>query len=238
MPPLFCRRPLWLPTLWGALLLSGLAALVVVLAARGLGGYLSPIDPARGKDGHGARLLVVAGWLDETELNDASAAFRRGHYARIVTSGGPIESWQEGIAYPTFAERAANYLRRHGLADVPVTAVPAPASGQERTFLSAVMVREWARREGMRLDALDLFSAGVHARRSRLAFGLAFGTGVEIGVLAAVPRRYDLDRWWQTSDGAKAVLAELLGLAWTKCCFWPSAAGTHEELWVVPKTPV
>lgn len=237
MPPLFRRRPLWWPTLWGALLLSSVAALVVVVGARGLGGYLAPIDPAHGKDGHGAQLLVVEGWLDETELDDAIAVFRRGDYARIVTSGGPIESWQEGIAYATFAERAANYLRRHGLSDVPVTAVPAPASGQERTFLSAVMVREWARREGLQLDALDLFSAGVHARRSRLAFRLAFGPEVEIGALAAVPRRYDVDHWWRSSDGAKTVLSELLGLAWTKCCFWPGAPGTHEELWVVPKTP-
>jgi hypothetical protein len=237
LPPLFRRRPLWLPTLWGTLLLSGVALLVLVVVARGLGGFLASSEPARGRDGHGAALLVVEGWLNEDELNDAIAAFRRGHYTRIVTSGGPIESWQEGVTYPSFAERAASYLRRHGLAEAAVTAVPAPASAQDRTFLSAVMVREWARRDGVPLDALDLFSGGVHARRSRLAYRLAFGPGVEIGVLAAVPRLYDVDRWWQTSEGAKTVLGELLGLGWTECCFWPGAPGTHEELWVVPKRP-
>ena len=41
---------------------------------------------------------------------------------------------------------------------------------------------------------------------------MAFGPGVEIGIFAARPRRYDLERWWATSEGAKAVLGELLGL--------------------------
>ena len=53
--------------------------------------------------------------------------------------------------------------------------------------------------------------------------GMAFGPGVEVGVLAAPPRRYDVERWWLTSEGAKTVLGELLSLAWTKCCFWPAA---------------
>ena len=235
LPTLFRRRPIWLPTLWGAVLLCGVAGLLFVLGARTVGGYLSRNDPAGGSDGLGARTLVVEGWLDETELNDAIAALVRGRYERVVTAGGPIDSWQEGIVWPTFAERAASYLIRHGVGAVPVVAVPAPASAQDRTFLSAVVIREWAAREHLRLDALDLFSAGVHARRSRLAFRMAFGPGVEVGVLAAAPRRYDVDRWWLTSEGAKSVLGELLSLTWTKCCFWPGAAGSHEELWAVPK---
>jgi hypothetical protein len=217
-------------------LLCGAVAVIALLAARAVGGYLAHSDSARGNDGQGARTLVVEGWLDESELSQAVATFRRGRYERVVTSGGPIDSWQEGIVWPTFAERAANYLRQHGLADVAVAAVPAPASAQDRTFLSAVVVREWLRREQPGLASFDLFSAGVHARRSALAYRMAFGPEVEVGVLAATQRRFDLDRWWSSSDGAKTVLGELLSLAWTKCCFWPAAAGSHEERWAVPKT--
>jgi hypothetical protein len=237
MPRLFHRRQIWLPTLWGALLLGGVAAAIVVFGTRAVGGYLSASEPASGGDGRGAHTLVVEGWLDESELNEAIATFRRGHYERVVTAGGPIDSWQDGVAWPTFAERAASYLKRHGLRDVPVEAAPAPASAQDRTFLSAVMVRDWARRERVKLDAIDLFSVGVHARRSRLVFRMALGPGVEVGVLAAVPHRYDVGRWWKTSEGVKAVVGEVLSLAWTKCCFWPAAPGSHEELWAVPKTP-
>ena len=197
MPRLFRRRTVWLPTLWGTLVFVAVAAVVIVVAARGAGAYLFVNEPAHGGDGRGARLLVVEGWLDETELGDAIATYRQGRYERVVTSGGPIDNWREGQTATNFAERAAGYLKRHGLADAPVAAASAPPSAQDRTFLSAVVVRDWIRHEGLKPDAIDLYSAGVHARRSRMVYRLAFGPSVEIGVLAATPRNYDLDHWWQ-----------------------------------------
>jgi len=236
VPALVRRRQVWLPTLWGAVLLCGLLALFGLFALRSVGGFLAHSDPAHGADGSGARTLVVEGWLDQRDLDAAIATWRAGRYERVVTSGGPIEGWQEGEVWPTYAERAANYLRRHGLVEVPVIAVAAPATARERTFLSAVAVRDRLRREQPRTDTIDLFSAGVHARRSRLAYRLAFGPGVEVGVIAAPPRRYDIDRWWLTSEGAKTVLDELLSLAWTKCCFWPDADASNDNRTRVPKT--
>ena len=237
VPVLFRRRHVWLPTLWGALLgLGALAAIAVALIANAPG-YLAVTEPARGADGAGARVLIVEGWLEDRELDQAVAQFRRGHYERIVTTGGPIDSWI-GLPLPwkDYADRAARYLAAHGLADATITAVPAPASAQDRTFLSAVVVREWAARERVRLDAVDLFSVGVHARRSRMMFRAALGSGVEVGVIAAQPTLLDPQRWWKTSGGAKVVLGESISLVWTACCFWPPAAGSHEERWAVPRS--
>lgn len=236
MPSLFRRRQIWLPTWWGALLLIAVAAASAFVALRHLGDYLAVDDAAAGRDGRGARTLIVEGWLDEDGLDDAIGVVARGKYERVVASGGPIESWREGQTWPTYADRAADYLRRHGVG-IPVVAVAAPASAQDRTFLSAVVVRDWLRQQGGAVDAVDLFSGGVHARRSRLVYRIAFGPAVEVGVLAARPRRYSLDRWWTTSDGAKSVLDEAIGLAWTTCCFRAPAPGSHEERWAVPKSP-
>ena len=85
-------------------------------------------------------------------------------------------------------------------------------------------MRDRIEREGWAKDAIDVYSAGVHSRRSRTVYRLAFGPAFEIGVLAAVPRNYDLAHWWRTSQGTKTVLDETLSLAWTTCCFWPPAA--------------
>jgi hypothetical protein len=237
VPSLFRRRHVLLPTIWGALLLVALAIALGTFAARALGPFLAPNEPAMARDGGTARTLVVEGWLDEDSLEDAVAAIARGRYERVVVSGGPIETWRDEQRFPTYAERAADYLRRHGVATVPVVAVAAPASAQDRTFLSAVVVRDWLRQNAVVGDAIDLFSGGVHARRSRLVYRLAFGPEVEIGVLAATPRSYRLERWWSTSEGAKSTVGELLSLAWTKCCFWPGPPGSHEERWAVPKSP-
>ena len=221
------RREIWLPTIWGWLALMLVGVATIVLAARSLHPFLAVNQPV------GARVLVVEGWMETEGLDQAIAAFRAGGYERVLTTGGPIVYWPGYQGHATYAERAADYLKQHGLADVSVTAVPAPGSAQERTFLSAVMVREWAKRSGLVLDRLDIFSSGAHARRSRLLYRLAFGPSVEVGVFAAEFSEYDADVWWRTSTGARDVLDQAIGLLWVKCCFWPPPPGSHEERWSV-----
>ena len=97
------------------------------------------------------------------------------------------------------------------------------------------MVRDWARQTGTVLGSVDVFSAGVHARRSRLLYRMALGPDVEVGVLAAQPQMFDAERWWTTSAGVKSVIGETLSLGWTVCCFWPPTPGSPEERWARPR---
>ena len=239
LPPLLRRRTVWLPTPWGWLVILavgiGVGIAAVLALAVAANAWLAPNAPVRNADGTGARILIVEGWLDEPDLDQAIAAFRSGHYERIVTTGAPVDSWRDWHPWRSFADRAAMYLKAHGLADVRIDVVPAPASAQDRTFLSAVVVREWAGQSGVTLDTVDLFSAGVHARRSRLLFQVAFGPDVKVGVLSSRPLDFDAQHWWRSSTGTKTVMGETLSLAWTACCFWPPAQGSHEERWAVPK---
>lgn len=227
----FRRRTVWLPTVWGWLVIAVALGASGFILGSAVHPWLSPNEPA--KD---ARVLVVEGWLDASDLDQAIAAFRRGRYERVVTTGGPMSSWDDPPRWKNFADRAADYLRSHGLSGVPVDSVPAPASQQDRTFLSAVMAREWLKAQGVKADAIDLYSAGVHARRSRVLYEMAFGEGVEVGVMAARPENYDPEHWWRSSIGMKAVMSESIGWAWTRCCFWPPTPGSHEERWAVPKS--
>jgi hypothetical protein len=229
---LFRRRQIWFPSLLGGLLLIALAALGLLAAIRFMYPFLAQERPAPG-----ARLLVIEGWLGAGEFDQAVVIFRRGQYERVVTTGGPIDNWPDLLGATNHADFAARYLRTHGLAGVDLTSVPAPASAQERSFLSAVQVRDWATRQGLRPTALDVFSSGVHARRSRMLYQLAFGPEVDVGVLSARPSDYESEGWWQTSAGAKTVLGELISLAWTVCCFHPGAVGSHQERWAEPRRP-
>ena len=235
MPPLLRLQTVWLPTLWGwfALLVASGATLVAL--AFGANAWLAPNQPLSHRlEQDGARILIVEGWLDEADLMQAIEAFRRGRYERIVTTGGPMDGWVGVQSWRTYADRSASYLRQNGLGSVRIDAVPAPASQQDRTFLSAVMVREWAKHSGVALHTVDLFSAGVHARRSHRLFQMAFGADVQVGVLASRPLDVDPEHWWRSSAAAKAVLGELLSVAWTTCCFWPPQPGSHDEQWAQP----
>jgi hypothetical protein len=218
------RREVLLPTLWGWLVIVALLAGGAWALALSIGGWLAVSEPLP------TRVLVVEGWLPERELDDAAAYARAQGYERVITTGGPIESFS---AFASYAERAADHLRKRapGLA---VDAVPAPATAQDRTYASAVWLRDWAARERVALEAFDLYTLGAHARRSRMLYRLAFGDGVQVGIVAGAPRRADPRRWWTSSEAAKAVWLESASVAWTWCCFRPPPRGSHEERWAVP----
>jgi hypothetical protein len=222
---LFRQRQIWMPTItgWLVLLLVGIAA--SILLAINLYSFLAPNAPV------GARVLVVEGWLGPKELDQAILAFKNGKYERIVTTGGPVTEWP-GVSLGTdYARLAAGYLAQHGISRDLITAVPAPYSAQERTFLSAVMFRESAKKMGIPLDAVDVFSAGPHARRSRLLFQMALGQQVRVGIMAARPADYAPEAWWRTSSGVEQMLFQAFGFVWVKCCFWPGPPGSQKELW-------
>jgi hypothetical protein len=95
-----------------------------------------------------------------------------------------------------------------------VEALPAPPTARDRTYVSALVVREWARRQPGTIDAIDLYTESVHARRSALVFRMALEPGITVGVIAATSADFDPRRWWTSSSGTKAVLGEALSLAW------------------------
>lgn len=214
-PVFFRRREIWLPTLWGWLAVLAVAGASLVLAVRNVHSFLAQRDPV------GARVLVVEGWMGPEELDEALATFRSRGYERLITTGGPI------IPRPAqgpagYAEQAALYLGKQGLPADALSAVPASGRSRDRTYSSAVAVRDWARRSGQRLDAIDVVSDGPHARRSRLLYQMAFGPGVKVGVLATRSYDYDAAKWWRSSLGAKNVIEQAIDFAWVKCCFRPA----------------
>lgn len=212
------RRQIWVPTVFGWLVLIALTGAAALLAGLRAYPFLAPNEPVPG-----ARLLVVEGWLASGEFDQAVAAYRKGRYDHVVTTGGLIDRFPELLGASNYADFAARYLKSHGLSGIEIIPVQAPASAQDRTFQSAAALRDWASRQGWTVASLDVFTSGTHARRSRLVYRMAFGPTIDIGVLAARPAEYDPERWWQTSAGAKAVVGESIGLIWTKCCFHPSA---------------
>jgi hypothetical protein len=228
MARLFRRREVPVPTGLGCgvALLGVLAcAAALVAALPGLHRFLAAQAPV------GRGLLVVEGWVGPEAIAEAARVFRAGGYEAVVATGAPIESLWPGIVFESQAEVAADALRREGIPPERIFTVPSPASAQDRTFLSAVMVREFAAARGRPVDALDVFSQGPHARRSWRLYRLAFGPGVEIGVRAAPPPSYPPERWWRTTAGARSVLGEALGLAWVTCCFDPGPPGSRSEKW-------
>ncbi len=225
LPPLVRRTQLWLPTWFGWLVLLMVVTASTTVIVRNLCAFLSPNDPVS------ADVLVVEGWMPEEGLLEAMSAFQEGGFRFLLTSGGPIIEWSRYVPFSNYAESAADFYLSQGFAPEAVIPVPAPASAQNRTFLGAVMIRQWTDKLPEPISAIDVYSYGPHARRTRLLYRLAFGPGVQVGIRSATPSGYRPETWWRTSAGAKEVMIETIAWLWTKCCFSAPKRDSLEEKW-------
>lgn len=161
-----------------------------------------------------ARVLVVEGWLPDYALNAVVAEMKRGHYEHLYTTGGTLPQGSHLAEFRSHADLGAATLVKLGIDTNRVTAVNSGAHFRNRTYSSAVVLRDYCRAEGIDLRAINLVSLGAHARRSRLAFQRALGRDVKVGIISIESRDYDPRRWWRYSEGVKMVGGEILGLTY------------------------
>ncbi|PCH65083.1 MAG: hypothetical protein COC04_02900 [Gammaproteobacteria bacterium] len=224
LPSLFKRRQVWLPTFWGLIIFTVVIATVLNVVFRNIGYFLAQDQPINGQ------YLVVEGWLAEPALLTAITQFKQGGYQLLITTGGP-DNRHVNPLHATYAEQASAFLVKHGINTDQLITIPTPASAQDRTYLSAVMVKDWFSENKPGHATIDLYSGDVHARRSYSLYKMAFADKAHIGIIAAEPNNFSLQHWWRTSEGAKSVLAETAGLVWINCCFSPGDYGSHQEKW-------
>lgn len=198
------RRECLVPTLRGWLVLLLACTALVVLSVRGAYSFLAVNDPVCG----GA--LVVEGWLPDYALRQSITEFRRDHYSKMFVTGGPLEHGAPLSEYRTFAELGAATLLRLGADTNAVQAVPAARVRVDRTYASAVALKNWLDQHGVGDTNFNIISFGPHSRRSRLLFEKALGSGCRVGVTTIENEDYDARRWWKSSAGVRTVIDEMI----------------------------
>jgi hypothetical protein len=210
------RRECLLPTWRGWLLLLLAGLFLTTGAVRKVQSFLAVTDPVRG----GA--LVVEGWAPDYALEEVITEFRRHHYTKLYVVGVPLEQGAPLSEYKTFAELGAATLLKLGLDRDSIQAVPTPAVRRDRTYASALVLKQWLQQHNAVPAELNLISLGVHARRSRLLFEKAFGRDSRVGIIALENRDYDPAHWWQYSQGVRAVTDELFAYVYARLLFHPA----------------
>lgn len=126
--------------------------------------------------------------------------------------------------YNTSASVAADLLRKNGLANGSVQMVPSRVMDRDRTYGSAVALRNCLRNHNMAVSGIDVVTQDLHARRTRLLFQKALGDKAAVGVIAIPNSDYDAKRWWRYSAGLKNVLSEAAAYVYARLLFYPSAS--------------
>jgi uncharacterized SAM-binding protein YcdF (DUF218 family) len=170
-----------------------------------------------------ANVLALEGWVHEFGARAAMDEFKKGAYQKIYTTGGPMEgSGPYTSDGNTVASLGASTLRRVGFPADAVQMVPSHVSAKDRTYSSAVALREWLHARHIEVRGVNVVSEGEHARRTRLLFQKAFGNDVPVGIISATNPDYDPKRWWYGSEGVRETLGETIAYLYAKLIFRPA----------------
>jgi len=151
------------------------------------------------------------------------AEIQAGHYQKVFTTGGPIAG-SDGATndFNTSASVGAEWLVRAGVPAGMVQMVPSHVAGRDRTYSSALALREWLRTNNITVTNFNLLSEDVHSRRSWLLFQEAFGKTADIGIIAVQNPDYEPKRWWRYSEGVREILAENIAYTYARFLFYPA----------------
>ncbi len=206
-----CRKLTW----FGWLLLI----LFLVLAYRIFLGdiceYLSVNEPVK------AETMIIEGWVDNLALKDALNYYQKHHFKHLVVTGQPVTQWHDYVKFKNTAEGATAILRSYGFKDSIYQAVIPRTVYIDRTYNTAIASRIVFEQHPQWEHCFDIFSVGVHARRTRLMFKRAFGNEYRIGILADVDRTFDPAHWWRSSKGFRNVSNEFVAFTYVWLFFHP-----------------
>lgn len=200
----FQRRNLWWPTWAGWLLFGVLLGTPVLFWIVGGEAWLSRTERLP------ATVLVVEGWTGIEAITSAKAEYDRGGYEYVITSGNLAQDrWDP--APINHATAARELLLQLGLPSDRVIAAPAEVATRNRTFSTALAVRLALESRGLRPKAVNVFTIGVHARRSRLVYAKVLPADTAVGVIACFPGNLPAGPWWRSSERAAFLWKETAG---------------------------
>ena len=164
----FQRRTMWWPT-WTGWLALGLLAFVPLLLWWFQG---EPFLSATYREP--AAVLVVEGWISGEGIRASVLEFKTGDYRYVVATGGLTGERWNGRRW-NYALEAEEQLLRWGIPRDQIILAASRETEVQRTYEMAVSARQALRAQHIEPRAINVFTRGVHARRSRLIFSKVFG---------------------------------------------------------------
>lgn len=203
------------PLVW---LVAGICS-VFIFFLNSIYGFLALNNPI------GGGALIVEGWVPEKTLAKSIEVFNSGKYQYFVLVGGPIEEARGHPGQPaTYAELAARRLEKLGFDTAKISKVNVAPVSTNRTFTGAITVKRWLEDSKIKVCCVDIFTVGVHARKSWMLSRYAFGSAYRVGIIAGPEGNFDPKYWFASRRGLAIIGRNVLGYLYYKCwIFYHSA---------------
>jgi uncharacterized SAM-binding protein YcdF (DUF218 family) len=202
---------------WGLSLRGCVAVILFALLVAGL--WVENVQPFLAQTRRvDTKVLVVEGWVHEFVIHAAVTEFQTGHYEKIYTTGGPVVGTDGYLNdFNTSASVGAESLVKAGVPSELVKMVPSHVKGRDRTYSSALALREYFQTNGTAVKAFNVLTEDAHARRTGMLFQKAFGSEATVGIISVPDPDYDPAHWWHYSEGVREILGE--SIAWFYAAF-------------------
>lgn len=209
------RRERWGLSIWGWLLLLLLVMVPGVLFLMNAYHILAPVHREK------TDVLVLEGFVSDNLMKEAIREFKENHYTLLITTGPPIEIGSLLLPYKNTAILAASTLKKMGFDSTRLVAVATSNIQNDRTYNSALALKEWLIKNRPQTRAINLMTMSVHGARSQLLFQAAMGKSVKVGIISLKSSYYGPHNWWKNSKGFREVMNEIFGYFYVRLFFRP-----------------
>ncbi len=166
-------------------------------------------------------VLVIEGWVPRYAVTNFVAQVVNDYTDIYTTGGATLADRKSRSDADTYASVTKARLMRAGVPAAKLHVVPSWIVKRDRTYSSALALKEWCRTNNIQLTTINVVTLGPHARRSRLLHEKALGKEVKIGIIPLTNEEYDPDHWWRYSEGVKEVLSESAAYLYSRFLFSP-----------------
>ncbi|MEG4073760.1 YdcF family protein [Microcoleus sp. Pol14C2] len=208
------RREIWAITREGWVIASAGLIILMLLILTNIHPFLAVNAPIK------ADILVVEGWLPDYAIASAIAEFKKGKYSQLITTGLPLSKGYYLAEYKNYAALTAATCIALGFDKNKLVAVPAASVVKHRTAASAIALRDWFSTSDLKVNSINLYSFGPHARRSWIVFKEVLNPEIKVGIIAAEPQDYNSQEWWKSSEGFRTVIGEIIAYIYARFVDW------------------
>jgi hypothetical protein len=92
--------------------------------------------------------------------------------------------------YNSIAEYAAKRLFSMGIDSALIYAIPCERTNINRTLTSAIAVGDWLKNSDIKVEGINIISAGTHSRRTWMAYSKILDKSYKIGIISLPDYRY------------------------------------------------
>lgn len=168
----------------------------------------------------GRGILVVEAWIPAQALTESVKVFNSKSYSQLVVVGGPIQgSSTESDESSSYDDLAAKRLGALGFDTKKLVKLGVPAVSNGNTLASATAFKHWLVNSGNPVCCVDVFTTGVHARRSWIEFQGALGDRYRVGIISGTEVSFNPRLWFFSRKGIWKVTHNLVGYAFYKLWF-------------------